>query len=106
MFKEKNAQRHNAGQLMELPQDESPAQTNRQRGTPLQGELNKFSELCEKNLIACNNTENYSALTRKYKTGLLECGGLTRFPSDRFTRCCESECLRQRLGHPGQPFVK
>jgi hypothetical protein len=34
VLKQKEAERHDAGQLMQLAQDESPAQTNRQRRTP------------------------------------------------------------------------
>jgi hypothetical protein len=34
MFQQENAQRHDAGQLMEFAQDKSPAQIDRQARTP------------------------------------------------------------------------
>jgi hypothetical protein len=35
MFEKKNSERNNAGKLMELAQDEGPAQTDSQEFTPL-----------------------------------------------------------------------
>jgi hypothetical protein len=44
---------------MQFAQNKSSAQTNRQRGTPLRGELSKACELCGIKLSDCNIKENY-----------------------------------------------
>jgi hypothetical protein len=67
MLQQEKAERHNSGQLMELSQDESPAQTNRQRESPFRNCLTKASRLSG-NLKLCNNKANYRATPRKCKT--------------------------------------
>ena len=52
---------------MELPQDERPAQTNRQGDAPFQNGFSKTSDVCGNKLTRFNNKENYRAKTRKCK---------------------------------------
>src|SRR6266851_10448231 len=57
---------------MQLAQNESPAQTNRQRCAPLRDELSKACEVCGNTLIrVCNSKENYRVNERKCKTAMM-----------------------------------
>jgi hypothetical protein len=46
---------------MQLPQNESSAQTNRQGATPLRDKLGKVCEVCGNETTDSNGKENYKA---------------------------------------------
>src|SRR5213593_1059041 len=52
---------------MELPQDERPAQTNRQGDAPFQNGFSRTSDVCGNKLTGFNNKENHRAKIRKCK---------------------------------------
>src|SRR6266498_2621777 len=53
---------------MQLAQNESSAQTNRQGASPLRDKLSKACEVCGNELNVCNSKENYRATQRKCKS--------------------------------------